>query len=302
MISVLLEHAWGSSPAQDRLWAQVTGLAPGEAVWRLLMALQFQAFIDDSSTPGGEFVLAGYIAPAQAWAQFAKEWEQLLPSGTIAENGKYHFKMSEMAMTPERMERVPAFYWIIEKYVTASVSARMNLADFKSALERAREFFWRLKLDVNFARFENPYYFLFRILMDRFHDFREKMVARIPLDEQVDFIFDSQTEKSFILSAWDEIVAVRPEEAQKYYGATPRFEDDQKFLPLQAADLWAWWVREWYEEDSSDRPEKMRILDFGKWRGKKERLNIAISTTEDKIFEQMKAITAQNFHRAVRRD
>lgn len=59
------------------------------------MALSFQAFIDDSTTPGGEFVLAGHIAPAEAWAKFAKEWEELLPFGTLAENGKYHFKMSE---------------------------------------------------------------------------------------------------------------------------------------------------------------------------------------------------------------
>jgi hypothetical protein len=35
------------------------------------MALNFQAFIDESSTTGGEFVLGGHMATAEAWAQFS---------------------------------------------------------------------------------------------------------------------------------------------------------------------------------------------------------------------------------------
>ena len=54
----------------------------------------FQAFIEDSYTRDGEFVLAGHIATEEAWVQFSKEWEELLPSGgTLAANGEYHFKM-----------------------------------------------------------------------------------------------------------------------------------------------------------------------------------------------------------------
>jgi hypothetical protein len=75
---------------------------------------------DNSATPNGEFVLAGHIASDDPWARFLKEWDDLLPFGVLAENGKYHFKMSQMAATPERMERVPAFYWVIEKYVLLS--------------------------------------------------------------------------------------------------------------------------------------------------------------------------------------
>ncbi|MGB6171717.1 MAG: hypothetical protein WBG12_07110, partial [Xanthobacteraceae bacterium] len=61
----------------------------------------------------------------------------------------------------------------------------------------------------------------------------------------------------------------RPDEVQQFYGAKPRFDSDQKLLPLQAADLWAWWVRDWYEEDASDLPDKLKALDFGQWKGKK---------------------------------
>ena len=265
------------------------------------MALNFQALIDDSYTKE-EFVLGGHIATAENWVQFSKDWEELLPFGTRAKNGAFHFKMKEMAGNPERMARVEVFYRVIENYVSASISCRINQIEFAQAYERAQSFAFRMNWSVDFAKWKNPYYFLFRGLMDRFHDHRELIKPAIPLEEQVDFIFDNQAEKSFILAAWDEIVANRPEEFHKYYGATPRFEDDQKFLPLQAADLWAWWVREWYEEDSAPVPDKMRILEFGKWRGKKPRHNIAISYTEDQIVDSMQSMMFANLPHAHRAD
>ena len=252
-MNALLNHVWGKSPAQDRVWAQVSGMRPARAVRQFLMALNFQAFVDDSRSKE-EFVLGGHIATAENWAQFSKEWEELLPIGTRAKNGQFHFKMTEMAGSPERMARVETFYRVIEKYVAMSISCRMNMSDFAQAYERVQSFAMQMRWSIDFAKWQNPYYFLFRGLMDRFHDHREKIEAAIPLDEQVDFIFDDQSEKTFILTAWDEILALRPDRIQKYYGTTPRFENDQKFLPLQAADLWAWWVRDWYEEDLRQCP------------------------------------------------
>jgi hypothetical protein len=68
-----------------------------------LMAMNCQAFIDDSRTkPSGEFVLGGHVAPAEKWVAFSGEWGGLLPLGTRAKNGKFHFKMAEMAKSPER--------------------------------------------------------------------------------------------------------------------------------------------------------------------------------------------------------
>jgi hypothetical protein len=86
------------------------------------MALEFQAFVDGSATPNGDFVLAGHIATAEAWAHFAKEWEELLPFGTLAKNGKYHFKMSEMARSEGGIERTGPFYRLIEKYAVVSIA------------------------------------------------------------------------------------------------------------------------------------------------------------------------------------
>lgn len=202
------------------------------------MALTFQGFIDASARPpDGDMVLGGHIAPAEYWAHFSKEWEQLLPLGTLAKNGKRHFKMSEMARSPGGIERTEAFYRIIEKYVFVSISYRMNLEDFAPALERvksATSLLSTLGVSIGFSKFENPYFFMFRGMMDDFHrNAGEKLREAIPLEEKVDFIFDDQTEKSYILGGWDSFVAESgDEEVKRHYGATPRFENDQDFLPL----------------------------------------------------------------------
>jgi hypothetical protein len=268
---------------------------------RLLMALSFQAFMDESISgfADGEFVLAGHVAPAQQWAAFAREWEILLPSGTLAEDGGYHFKMSEMALTPERMERVQAFYRVIESHVTFSISFRMNLADFQNALTRIEQFALKFNFSIDLSDWTNPYYFAFRSLIDNFHSRRQIMESDIPLTEVVDFYFDDRTEKNIIYKVWDEYLAELEPEVQKFYGTTPRFENDRKFLPLQSADLWAWWVRRWYEEDAIDLPDKMHTLDFGTWRGKKRPVHI-LTANEDQIFEQFQQLLFANTHTITR--
>lgn len=197
-MNALLNHVWGRSRAQDRIWKQVTGLSPNTDARRLLMALNLQAFIDDSVGPAREFILAGHIAPAEAWALFAKEWEALLPSATVAKNGKRHFKMKEMASNPERLSRVPAFYWIIEKYVLVSISCRLNLDDFEEALRRVEsDYAFMFKASVHFGYLKNPYRYLFQAFLDGFHSRRleSQYQSKIPLTEKVDFIFDNQSEK-----------------------------------------------------------------------------------------------------------
>jgi hypothetical protein len=164
-MNALLEHNWGASAGEDRVWAQVTGLAPDSAVRRLLMALNFQAFVDDSKTPpNGEFVLAGYIATAETWAHFSKEWEAALPFGTKTKNGKDHFKMSEMARSERTMERVRMFYNVIENYPLLPISCRVNLVEFALAQERMRILLREWRMEMDFLHWTNPYFCAFSLV------------------------------------------------------------------------------------------------------------------------------------------
>ena len=72
----------------------------------------------------------------------------------------------------------------------------------------------------------------------------------------VDFYFDDKSEKGPILAAWDAFLSDKPPEVKKLYGSHPIFESDKRLKPLQAADLWAWWRRKWYENDQE-------VLSFG---------------------------------------
>jgi len=177
------------------------------------MALSFQAFIDDSRKQGGEFVLGGHIATADKWVEFAKDWKLLLPGlGTKDKNGKYHFKMYEMGRAG-RIHEAESFYKVIEKHVALSVSIRMNQEEFVRSQERSKVALEQLNVFANFGKWSNPYYFLFRALIDNFHKIRHDKISKIiPDDARVEFIFDDQSEKSFIREAWEQWVALRMKE------------------------------------------------------------------------------------------
>ena len=270
-MNALTNHVWGRSAAQDRVWAQVACMGPTRAVRRLIMSLNFQAFMDESES-SYEFVLGGYIQTAEVWAQLARDWEEILPRhGLRADDGRYYFKMSHMARHG-KMDDAAKFYSLIEKHNLIPISFRMNMHDFERAKESMREFAFDMKWFVQYGNWESPWYFCFRCLLDEFHIRKHVFEEAIPLAEKIDFYFDSRDDAKPIMAAWSDIKDNMPEEAEKYFGHDPRFERDEDFLGLQAADFWAWWVRRWYEEDAAtwpDRPVKMtEQLDFGTWRGK----------------------------------
>ncbi|WP_119390055.1 DUF3800 domain-containing protein [Taklimakanibacter lacteus] len=273
----------------DRVVAQVAGMRPSIAIGWQFVALQ--AFIDDSyKGADSTFVLAGHIATAESWAHFAKEWEEMLPFGTINQAGIYHFKMSEMAASPERLARVPGFFRIIERHVLMSISCAYNLADAKRAMSRIS--IPGVGIDWSFVA--NPFLMCSRLLLDVFNA-RRSDLARfgLPTDEPVDFYFDNQAEKKVILTQWESFAKSRRELFGAAMGATPRFEDDTVFLPLQAADLWAWWVRRAYDDGD---PMKVQRGDFGAFRAKRNYPRIHVDWTQKEILEGLLGMLKQHIN------
>jgi len=281
-MSALLDHVWGVSPAQDYIWAQVAGMAPSLSPEGRLFAV-FQAFIDDSYRPEcGNFTLAGHIASAKAWAEFSKDWEEMLPFGLRDEAG-YYFHMVEMATLPERMARVPAFYRIIEKHVLLSLSCTVSIPSLSRAMARM----WVPNTSIDFGYLLNPYLIASPCLLDQFHYNKHLIDEILPADQAVDFYFDEKTkEEQFIRNIWSSYLANRTDDIRKRFGEKPQFKDDRKFLPLQAADLWAWWVRKWYDEGAY---EKVGEGDFGEWRiNRKDLPRIDIFVGEDAMVRFLK--------------
>jgi hypothetical protein len=120
------------------------------------------------------------------------------------------------------------------------------------------------------------------------------MEPELPVNAKIDFYFDRRSEQHRVLAAWADVRARMPPDEEERYGQDPRFENNHDFLALQAADFYAWWVRKWYEEDSSDVPAKLELKDFGSSRGKR-RLTIASSASRAYIIENLTNMTVRNY-------
>lgn len=240
--------------------------------------MNLQAYIDDSGDDeSGVYVLAGHIASVESWVLFAKEWERLLPHGTLAPNStQYHFKMTEMALNEERLERVPRFYKVIEDHVLCSISCSFNRRD----VEKAKSRIYIPNTEIDWGFIDNNYLLCFRLLMDMFHVNKAKLTEIIPLEQKVDFYFDSQMEAKFVDRFWDDYIEQRPQAFREYFGNRPCFADDKKLLPLQSADLWAWWVRKWVMEGRFDILDKPVICGYEE---RRDRIKIHISFDEEQI-------------------
>jgi hypothetical protein len=124
-------------------------------------------------------------------------------------------------------------YKTIEQFASFQVSCIVNLSDFYRIFD-------------SFAA--NPYYLAFGSII---HEVAYYQMT-LGIDETIDFVFDDQAmEKGKIIEAWDYIKEnyARPD-TKHLIGSVPAFQNDQKFLPLQAADLLAWWVRKMATEEA----------------------------------------------------
>jgi Protein of unknown function (DUF3800) len=208
-----------------------------------------QAFIDDSYDEDF-YVLGGHLATAENWVRFSKEWEEYLDLATLDKNGKRRFKMKEMMSLSDGLWRIKAFYKIIAKYVDLSISIAIRRSD----IDAAKRLVWAANIS-NFswdhAEQYGDYWIRNIFALAELHLLHSFQLIRNDGSQQqynigmepIDFYFDAQGEKAIILKAWDGFIDSVPPDVRPLYGASPRFEDDTVFLPLQAADLWAGWIR-----------------------------------------------------------
>jgi len=163
-----------------------------------------------------------------------------------------------------------------------SISCRINIAELRRAVSRI----YVPGVHLEWGFWTSPFLVTTRCLLDMFNTNRAKLKDHFPADQPVHFFFDQQMEKGAIFEAWERYMASRPLETRELYGSVPRFEDDQKFLPLQAADLWAWWIRKWSE--TGQMPEALTKLDFGGWQGRGEKhLRLDIAFNEEQLVTEL---------------
>ena len=208
------------------------------------MPSNYQAYVDGSGTGDPDLlVIAGCIATAVDWEDFSKEWKVRLEQAHLT-----RFKMNEMAGS--RMEVAGYFYRAIEESkIKAAISCAIRTAELRKAVN---EFPWPAEF-TNRDALMNPYYFAFKAITDMIAQYQHQL----GIDGPVDFIFDEEGEKSRLVGMWDRLKLSSLPAFRKNMGAEPVFKKDEDVSPLQAADLYAWWVRKWHVDNVLDWGERL---------------------------------------------
>ena len=212
------------SSASLPVLALVCGLPSRVRSLRDLFVLQ--CFVDESGNGHGPvMVMAGLIADVDSWARFSDDWQECLDMRPRLDS----LHMAEFfaaSWGDESQDRVRRFHRIIGDHVQASVIVSIPLDDYRTIFGGTS--IWK-----------NPYLFLF---------FRTVLVYRanceqFGLSRKISFIFDTQIGAiARIAEAWEFFASARPD-LRALVGGMPTFADDTSLLPLQAADMLAWWVR-----------------------------------------------------------
>jgi Protein of unknown function (DUF3800) len=235
-------HRWlkGVNHDPDQAAAYIRALVsgfPGDMA-RLREIMVLQAYVDASGKGDPNLLtIAGYIATADTWENFSKAWKARLDCA-----GMPYFKMNQMSAKPE----IAAwFYRLVEEFeIKASIAIIINTAELVE-VERSIKY---PSYITNPNSADNPYYWGFKYIVGSLAQYQRQL----NLLEPVDFVFDDDSEKVKIPRAWELMKAAARSDLSEMMGDMPIFRDDTKVMPLQAADLYAWWVLKWQRERFKD--------------------------------------------------
>ncbi|KZD21906.1 DUF3800 domain-containing protein [Tardiphaga robiniae] len=201
------------------------------------------AFIDGSGTINDSpvYVMAGYLARADAWEAFTIEWKAALDHPKAIK----YFKMSEAfsrrgqfagwdeALRDARLRMLPS---IVNRHAISAIIFAVSSDGWKNyAVGRLNEKYH-----------DRPYFFAFHTIMAS----AVKYLAEKGIREKIDFVFDEEGGESsrLMLESFDGWAEVAPSHLKEYIGQRPIYRDEKNTLPLQAADLLAWHVRRSFAE------------------------------------------------------
>lgn len=220
-------------------------MQPGEA--------PYKAYIDDSASAEDDriLLLAGYAHIAPVWASFSDDWDRVMKQKpriaychmSEAESLKGQFLGWSK---PERDRKLAALANTIVKHDPWSIECFVSRKKYEEILEPV------ISYDLR-----GPYLPCFYgtiISLARYH-------AHTGITLPTDFIFDEHGKIGAEAVLWyEEIKKGQRPEIKALMGSTPIFRDDEKVLPLQAADMIAWHLRR--RRESRNRGEHREVMEI----------------------------------------
>jgi hypothetical protein len=214
----------------------LSGLPEPARQRRQLMPVQ--AFVDDSGGKGHtrHFVLAGLLADAEAWADFSNEWRACLDQPPKVQI----FKMKHAAglsghfygwQEAARDKKLKALARVINGHAQISTHSMIDLDAFAQTWAKRP----KPQRDPYFYPFHNTILAAGWTLWDI--GWRERF--EIIFDEQL--IFGPRAKHWYPF--YKRMVEIKEPDMATILPVEPKFKSDDEFLPLQAADMFAWCMR-----------------------------------------------------------
>ncbi len=219
--------------ASYQIWRVYSGLTSDALKrWRFVAA---SIWIDDSGKHGPPvYVLGGYAANVLLWTDFADAWKEILnrpdPAPLAYLKAEEAFSLRKQFQgwsEKDRDERLLAFARLIERCELTGVEVVIRYEDFEELIKQNRGPFKAppvfgvtcilTALLYAMSNFANPY--------------------------ELDFFFDKDSVKQGDLDRAYKVLHSGHQEVAIYMPNRPIMRDDKCWMPLQAADFYAWHVR-----------------------------------------------------------
>lgn len=206
--------------ARDAIRSLACGFPKSVRERRPLVVLEaVDGYADDSAETNAAYVLAGWISTAPRWEDFSEGFEKAGLPRTM------HLKNTRRL----RGERVRKLAELTNQYAMYRVDCLLHQGNYDLTIKG--------KID---PAIDSPYFVLFfQVIIAA-----ATLLDRIGSDDTVDWIFDEQGKIGCESVGWYYWIKERAQpNLKRRLGATPIFRDDEKVLPLKAADLFAWQIR-----------------------------------------------------------
>lgn len=198
-----------------------------------------QVCIDDSRTEpnqGPDFILAGYLATDQQWPVFSDDWRAWCRTKPEIQylKGKHAYRREKEFKgwtLEQRDEKLLGFVSLISKHQLTAVKARISHAEFA-------ENFSFIQIAGRSVLEQPPYTAASAV--------QAAVLGKIlesGIQEKVQFIFDEDVvTRKELESGYRSMLTQFPQVAADLVAHKPEFKDDKEFMPLQAADLFAYYI------------------------------------------------------------
>jgi len=195
-----------------------------------------EGYADDSAETNGVYVLAGWLASAKNWKEFSDDFERAGLPCTL------HMK----TVRRPRGERVRKLAGLIDKWAMYRIDCVLHQGNYENIVKG--------KID---PKLDSPYFVLFyNVLLSA-----ARLMDRLGWDGTINWIFDEQGKIGIEANNWYWWIKEHAKpNLKKRLGMTPVFSDDEKMLPLKAADLFAWQIRRHIEYEQPVNAEPSQVL------------------------------------------